>query len=238
MDSVGGGTLLVIAKAPDPGHVKTRLCPPCTVEQAASIASAALRDTFAAVSAADPARRVVAFDGAAGPWIPAGYELVEQVRGGLADRLDAAFRWVASTGDGASPMMVLAMDTPQISSTDITAALRVLGEPGVDAVLGPAFDGGYWTIGFTAEVVSARIGLFDGVPMSTPRTAEAQVATLESLGLNYRILASLRDLDTWIDAVAIAQEFPDLATSVAVTEVLEAAGAVVSETVGGFRADS
>ena len=72
MDSVGGGTLLVIAKAPDPGHVKTRLCPPCTVEQAASIASAALRDTFAAVSAA-------------GPWIPAGYELVEKVRGGLAD---------------------------------------------------------------------------------------------------------------------------------------------------------
>jgi rSAM/selenodomain-associated transferase 1 len=232
MDSVGAGTLLVIAKDPAPGRVKTRLCPPCTAEQASSVASAALEDTFAAVNAADPARRVVAFDGAAGPWIPAGYEVVEQVRGGLGERLDAAFRWVSCTGDGASPMMVLGMDTPQVSSTDISDSLRVLGEPGVDAVLGPALDGGYWTVGFTAEVVADRTGLFEGVPMSTSRTAEAQVALLESLGLNCRILRSIRDIDTWTDAVAVAEEFPDLATSMAVTEVLNGAGAIVSETLG------
>lgn len=219
MDSVGDGTLLVIAKAPEPGCVKTRLCPPCTTLQAASIASAALKDTFAAVDAADPARRVVAFDGAPGPWIPARYELVEQVTGGLGERLEAAFRWVSSTGDGASPMMVLGMDTPQVSAADITGSLRVLSEPGVDAVLGPALDGGYWTIGFTAEVVSGLTGLFDGVPMSTSHTADAQIATLDSLGLNCRILRSLRDIDTWVDALAVAEEFPDLATSRAVAAV-------------------
>jgi rSAM/selenodomain-associated transferase 1 len=216
---VGDGTLLVIAKAPDPGSVKTRLAPPCTAVQAASIASAALQDTFAAVCAADPARRVVAFDGAIGPWIPAGYEVVEQVSGGLGERLDAAFRWASSTGDGALPIMVLAMDTPQVSAADISESLSALREPGVDAVLGPALDGGYWTIGFTAEVVSGRTGLFDGVPMSTSHTAEAQVARLESLGLNCRILRSLRDIDTWVDALAVAEEFPDLATSKAVAEV-------------------
>ena len=58
-------TLAVIAKAPVPGRVKTRLCPPCTHEQAAAIAEAALRDTLDALRAARAGRHAVVLDGRA-----------------------------------------------------------------------------------------------------------------------------------------------------------------------------
>ncbi|OMQ14327.1 glycosyltransferase, partial [Modestobacter sp. VKM Ac-2676] len=58
--------LLVITKAPVPGRSKTRLTPPCTPEQAAAIASAAVGDTLDVVRAAPVQRRVVALDGAPG----------------------------------------------------------------------------------------------------------------------------------------------------------------------------
>jgi glycosyltransferase A (GT-A) superfamily protein (DUF2064 family) len=66
-----GPTLLVIAKSPAPGRVKTRLTPPCTPEQAARLAGAALSDTLAAAARTRrAARRVLVLDGASGPWLP------------------------------------------------------------------------------------------------------------------------------------------------------------------------
>lgn len=216
MERAGGGTVIVIAKSPEPGRVKTRLCPPCDPAQAASIAAACLEDTFIAADGSSATRRVVALDGPPGSWIPDGYEVVRQVDGGLGERLDAALRWAASTDHGHSPSMILGMDTPQVGAMDIDRALSVLHEPGVDAVLGPAVDGGYWTIGFTAEAVVGCSGLFDGVPMSTSRTAEAQLRTLGSMGLRARVLPVIRDIDTWHDALVVARGFPDLATSGAI----------------------
>ena len=55
--------ILVLAKAPLPGRVKTRLCPPCTAEQAARIAAAALADTLATVTASTAGHRVLVIDG-------------------------------------------------------------------------------------------------------------------------------------------------------------------------------
>ena len=81
----------MIAKAPVPGRVKTRLSPPCTPEQAAALARAALRDTFAAASRARHAgRRVAVLDGEPGPWVPRDFEVIPQrgarERGGLVRR--------------------------------------------------------------------------------------------------------------------------------------------------------
>ncbi len=60
-------TLLVIAKQPRPGRVKTRLVPPCTPGQAAALA-----DTLHTVLAAPARRRVLVLDGEPGPWLPPG----------------------------------------------------------------------------------------------------------------------------------------------------------------------
>ena len=67
--------LLVMAKAPVAGRVKTRLCPPCTPGEAAGLAEAALADTLDAVLEAGAGRCILALEGEPGPWLPAGFEV-------------------------------------------------------------------------------------------------------------------------------------------------------------------
>ena len=76
--------IVVMVKAPVPGRVKTRLCPPLEPEQAAALALAALEDTLAAAAACAAGRRVVVLDGEPGAWLPAGFEVLPQVEGPLA----------------------------------------------------------------------------------------------------------------------------------------------------------
>ena len=190
------GTLIVIAKAPRAGHSKTRLCPPCTPQQAAELAAAALGDTLDAVAAARADRRLLVLDGAPGAWLADGFDVVPQVPGGLGDRLAAAFAHV----DG--PAFLVGMDTPQVAPADLEAGLRALRT--CDAALGLAPDGGYWGIGLRRP----QPGAFDGVPMSEDDTGAAQLARLDALGLHVAELPQLRDVDTIDDAVAVAEQAP------------------------------
>jgi uncharacterized protein len=191
--------LVVIAKAPAPGRSKTRLCPPCTPEQAAGLAAAALGDTLAAVARAPARRRIVALDGDPDGWLPPGFELHSQHGAGLGERLANA---MAAAG---GPALVVGMDTPQLDPALLSHAARRLAEPGVDAVLGPAVDGGYWTIGLRLPDPAA----FAGVPMSSASTCAAQRARLAELGLHVAELPILRDVDTIADAASVAREHPD-----------------------------
>ncbi|HYN50065.1 MAG TPA: TIGR04282 family arsenosugar biosynthesis glycosyltransferase [Thermoleophilaceae bacterium] len=187
--------LVVIAKAPAPGRSKTRLCPPCTPAQAAALAEAALSDTLAAVAACPARRRVLALDGEPGSWLPSGFELVEQRGNGLGERLAHA---LAAAG---GPALVVGMDTPQLTPGLLQHAAAALGSDNVDAVLGPALDGGYWTIGLKrpdAEV-------FSGIPMSDADTCRAQCGRLDELGLRWKELMPLNDVDTFADARLVAR---------------------------------
>jgi glycosyltransferase A (GT-A) superfamily protein (DUF2064 family) len=99
--------LTIIAKTPEPGRVKTRLCPPCTAKQAAEIAAAALADTVDAIDATvgvSPwvglVRRVLLLDGRADEWIPDGYDVVTQRGDGLAERLANGFADLGPGGGG------------------------------------------------------------------------------------------------------------------------------------------
>ena len=192
-------TLLVIAKEPRPGLSKTRLSPPCSPEEAAGLAEAALRDTLESVAAVPAARRVLVLEGRPGPWLPAGYEVVPQRAGGLDERLAGAF--AAATG----PALLVGMDTPQVTPALIEASASALAGPEVDAVLGRAEDGGYWAIGLVRPDERA----FRGVPMSVESTGEAQRARLDELGLRTEELPVLRDVDFFEDARAVASEAPD-----------------------------
>jgi rSAM/selenodomain-associated transferase 1 len=190
--------LVVMAKAPLPGHAKTRLCPPLEHAQAAALAEAALSDTLSAVSWAPARRRVLALDGPAGAWLPRGFEVIEQRGGDLRDRLANA------THDVGEALLLVGMDTPQLTRALLCAALARLAAPGVDAVLGPTTDGGYWAIGLREP----DPGVFDGVPMSSAKTAAAQRARLAALGLRTSELEPLRDVDTYDDAAAVAALAP------------------------------
>jgi rSAM/selenodomain-associated transferase 1 len=205
VSAVDAVTLAVIAKAPVAGRVKTRLCPPCTPRQAAALAEAALRDTLAAMAAAAQlagcrVRRAIVLDGAPGAW--AGDErVVAQRGGGLDERLAHAF---ADLGGG-GPVLIVGMDTPQLTGELLAAALAALA--GHDAVLGPALDGGYWGIGLRRPDARALLG----VPMSAEHTLAAQRARLGELGLRVADAATLVDVDTIEDAALVAAGAPGTA---------------------------
>lgn len=190
--------ILVIAKEPAPGVSKTRLCPPCSLDQAAAVARASLGDTLAAVAATPALGRTVVLDGGPGEWLPPGFEVVCQRGTGLAERLDAAFE------ECTEPALLIGMDTPQIRPALLEAASARLLAPAVDAVLGPTNDGGYWAIGFKEKCP----GAFEDVPMSTDRTAALQRRRLVKLGLSCEMLHPLRDIDYWEDARAVARSLP------------------------------
>jgi uncharacterized protein len=197
--------LVVIAKSPEPGRSKTRLCPPCTPEQAAMLAEAALRDTLAAVAAAPARRRILALDGEPGAWLPRGFDVVEQRGDGLGERLGHALE------EAGGPGLVVGMDTPQLSPALLARAARALHRPRTDAVLGPALDGGYWTIGLR----DSDPAVFEGVPMSSDRTCAAQRRRLAELGLRVSTLPWMRDVDTIDDAHAVARACPGSAFAAA-----------------------
>jgi glycosyltransferase A (GT-A) superfamily protein (DUF2064 family) len=163
------------------------------------MAAAALADTLAAAAAVPDVRRVVVLDGSVGAWLPGrGFEVLPQRGVGLAARLGAAFE------DVGGPALLIGMDTPHVTSGMLEEALERLLEPRVDAVLGPAEDGGYWTIGLREADPRA----FEGVPMSDSRTGVAQRERLAALGLDARELPVLRDVDSFADAVAVAALAP------------------------------
>ncbi|GGU99775.1 glycosyl transferase [Streptomyces albospinus] len=185
-------TLLVIAKEPVPGRVKTRLTPPYTSQEAATLAEAALTDTLHTLLRAPARRRVLALDGTPGPWLPPGYEVAPQSPGGLDERIVAAFAHC----DG--PTLLVGMDTPQLTADMIAD----VGRDGRDAWFGPAADGGFWALGLADP---ARAGaVVRGVPMSTDRTGAIQRIRLVEAGLAVTDLPVLRDVDVAADAAAVA----------------------------------
>ncbi|HEY8525768.1 MAG TPA: DUF2064 domain-containing protein [Acidimicrobiales bacterium] len=190
--------VIVLAKEPVPGRVKTRLCPPCTPGEAAALAAAALADTLAAARASGADRVVLALDGRPGAWCPPGVEVVPQGAGPLNRRLAAA--WSATPG----PAVQVGMDTPQVTAADLDRALDALAGDGIGAVLGPAADGGWWAIGLRRPHPEA----FAGVPMSRADTGARQLARLEALGLRTALLPVRTDVDTWTDALAVADAAP------------------------------
>ncbi|MFF2964470.1 DUF2064 domain-containing protein [Streptomyces sp. NPDC057963] len=191
--ATGPAILLVIAKEPAPGRVKTRLTPPYTPQEAAALAEAALADTLHAVLQAPARRRVLVLDGAPGPWLPPGIDVVPQGSGGLDERIAAAFGHC-----DCGPALLVGMDTPQLTA-DLFAAV---GRDGHDAWFGPATDGGFWALGFADPARAAALAR--GVPMSTDRSGAIQRCRLVEAGLSVSDLPVLRDVDTAADAVAVA----------------------------------
>jgi glycosyltransferase A (GT-A) superfamily protein (DUF2064 family) len=196
--------VLVMTKAPVPGRSKTRLTPPCTPDQAAGIAAAAVGDTLDAVRAAAVAGRVVALDGHPGLLDLDGFAVVRQVEGDLGTRLAAAF--AGAMADGPVPTLLIGMDTPQVTAELLVRCASMLESAGPGtAVLGTAPDGGWWALGLhsaePAEVLA-------DVPMSRDDTAVRTRKALEATGLSVLGLPELTDIDHFPDALAVAGECP------------------------------
>jgi len=191
--------LLVMAKQPVPGRVKTRLCPPCTPDQAAAVAAAALADTLDAVQASDAAGRTLVLDGRYPA--PALWRTVAQHGTGLGERLAHAFTDTAVPGRAS---LLVGMDTPQLTPELLGEVMQRL-DAGADAVLAPALDGGWWALALREP---ARASVLATVPMSTPDTGTGTLEALRRNGCAVTIGPLLRDVDTAEDARAVAALAP------------------------------
>jgi hypothetical protein len=196
--------VLVVAKSPVAGRVKTRLGAEIGMVEAAEVAAAALLDTMAACREGfGPAGCVLALagdlaDGARGREVARaaeGWAVVQQRGRTFAERLVNAHADVP----GGGPVVQVGMDTPQLTAGHLHDAAARLDRH--DVVLGRADDGGWWLLGLR-KPHSAR-ALHD-VPMSTSTTYDATRRALTGLGLDVIDTATLRDVDTAADAEVVA----------------------------------
>lgn len=187
----------VLAKQPVPGRSKTRLHPPFSLEEAAELAEAMLADVLDAVAATPAARRVVVLHGEAGGWLPDGFEVLPQRGATHAERIGAAF------ADLGQPMVLIGMDTPQVTPGSLVRAAEVLAG-GAAAVLGPAADGGWWLSGMLEPAAEP----FACVPMSRPDTLVQQRRSFSRFGLAWEELEELADVDDAESARLVARQIP------------------------------
>lgn len=207
---MSGAALLVMAKAPEPGRVKTRLCPPATPAEAADVAAAALLDTLDATAVVPGGRTLVAMTGrlaaaARAPELTAALLRTTTTRqrgAGLGERIVAALADAAYRCPG-WPTLLLGMDTPQVDADLLTECLARLAR--ADAVLGPAVDGGWWALGLRDPRRAAPVQY---VTMSRGDTGEFTLRALRAAALRVELLPELRDVDTAEDATAVSRLAP------------------------------
>ena len=185
--------ILVFAKAPVPGEVKTRLIPALGAAGAAELHERLVDRTLATAAAAatGPVELCCAPD-AAHPALAAlarahGATLAGQGPGDLGDRMHAAFRRALA---GAPAAIVIGCDCPALTPEHLRAAAAALGG-GHDAVLAPAEDGGYVLIGLT----HASASLFDGISWGGPTVMAETRERLAALGWRWQELETLWDVD-------------------------------------------
>lgn len=193
----------IMAKAPQAGRSKTRLCPPLRHDQAAKLSAAFLRDTAANIAVAARSAPIAAY----AAYAPRGTEdLLGRHLGGDAELLLAdgspsmpdgvegfgrcllhAIQGMLARGHVAA--CVLSSDSPTLPTRLLVQAARLLLAPGERAVLGPAEDGGYYLLGLKA----AHAGMFADIAWSTASVTGATRDRARGLGLD------LVELEPWYD---------------------------------------
>jgi len=191
--------IVVVAKEPLPGKVKTRLQPSCTAHQAARIAEAALADTLTTASRTPAARRILLLEGDYPA--PPGWEVTKQHGEGLAERLANGF---AETAEPGLATLLIGMDTPHVTPSLLTTVASGLSE--TDAVLAPAEDGGWWALAMNDPLYGKALAT---VPTSRPDTGWLTIEALAQQGLSVGLAPVLRDVDTIDDLRSVAALCPD-----------------------------
>jgi len=198
--------LVVFAKAPVPGQVKTRLCPPLTPDEAATLHGSFVLDTLertrtAAVKLKLPLDRYLACAPSSTLVFfqimeeRQSVKLLDQVGDDLGARMRQAFDTLFARGY--QRVLIVGTDVPSLPLDHYRQALALLGSH--DLVLGPAFDGGYYLIGLKR----AAPELFSGIPWSTNQVLALTEKTAATLGLQTALLPAWRDVDTIDDVEAL-----------------------------------
>jgi uncharacterized protein len=201
-------TVVVIAKAPVPGFAKTRLAATVGDKAAADIAAATLLDTLDAVDATPVHTTVVALTGDLGQASSSrqirsrlgDVQVVEQRGEDFSARLANAIVDAAGVA-GPRPVLLIASDTPQVTSDLLADCAQALLE--TDVVFGLARDGGWWVLGVTEP---AMADCLHTIPTSRSDTGPATLEAMRARGLRVKLVAELSDVDTVDDVELVRAE--------------------------------
>jgi hypothetical protein len=193
--------ILLFVKAPRAGSVKTRLVPVLGPSGAEALYRAfgldfleTLRKVGRPVTACFHPREEIE---AVRKWLGAGISYAPQEGEDLGRRMDRAFR--AAFDAGEDRVLAVGGDTPDLPATLLEEAFRVLGES--DAVIVPAMDGGYASIGFTRQGYCPEA--FSGIAWGSPSVLDQTLAILAARGTRVWRLDPWPDVDTPADLEAL-----------------------------------
>ncbi|MGE5189390.1 MAG: TIGR04282 family arsenosugar biosynthesis glycosyltransferase [Gemmatimonadota bacterium] len=196
----GADALIIMAKVPRPGTVKTRLVPFLSARAAAALHACMLADAAEEMASLSGVRRYLFLAPAAGragfgaaPY--ADYAVRPQSAGDLGERMARAA--AAAFRDGASRVAVIGADCPALRASRVRQAFREISA-GASIVLGPSADGGFHLAAFAAPAPS----VFRGIAWGTGSVLAATAARCRDAGLSYALLRVERDVDTADDVEA------------------------------------
>jgi rSAM/selenodomain-associated transferase 1 len=198
----GDCTLVIMAKAPKPGVVKTRLAQSLPLAAVVELYRCLLDDTMALARSLDdvdvaimcPASDVEDLSLAVDDSIP----ILPQSGDGLAAGLTSVFTHFA--GAGHQRIVAFNSDSPHLPASILRSAFRALAQ--CDVVVGPTHDGGYYLVGAT----ESHPGLFVGDGLGTTNAFEALLARVRALGLSLSLTDPFYDIDVADDLSRLASE--------------------------------
>jgi hypothetical protein len=192
--------LIIFAKAPIPGKVKTRLCPPLDPDEAASLHGSLVLDAIERTKGLQGVTLYVAgTPDLAHPFFKVmegryGARLLLQRGPDLGARMMNAMQ--DAFGQGAEDVLLTGTDLPTLPRTHLVEALKLVKNH--DVVLGPTADGGYYLIGLSKMMPV----LFEGIAWSTASVFAETKKKVEAAGLSLGLLPECRDVDTLEDLKA------------------------------------
>lgn len=187
----GQARIVIFAKAPVPGRVKTRLIPTLGAEGAATLAADMLQRTAEEALASDAGAVELCADPPPdhADWtgrIPPGLIQIAQGEGDLGARLARAAQRVIESGE---KVLLIGTDCPSLDRRRLAVAAAALER--YEAVIHPTLDGGYALLGLSQFDPS----LFIGIEWSTDSVASDTIARIEAIGWPLHVAETLRDID-------------------------------------------
>lgn len=198
--------LVVVAKTPLPGEVKTRLLTKLDPGEATDLYSCFIRDRIREMTRLQGIDLAIAFTPEASEayfarFLSNGYRLFPQQGRDLGERLHNIF--VQKLRQGYQAVCIIDSDTPDLPHSLVVQAFQWLSSDAADAVFGPCEDGGYYLVGLR----KAQSALFSDIPWSTSRVLPLSLQKAEALGLRSRLLPQWNDLDTVDDLIAFYRKY-------------------------------
>jgi hypothetical protein len=198
------GLLIIFAKQPSPGQVKTRLCPPLSPRGAARLYGQFLEDVLEEMARLPRIKLALAYTPASARSFfrnlaPPGVRLVAQAGKDLGERLQMAFNW--GFAEGAGTVLIRNSDSPDLPGSLVMEAWTVLEQGPARVALGPCPDGGYYLVGLRRP----QPELFQGITWSGSTVLAATLAQAQKSGLPVQLLPPWPDLDTFDDLLAFVR---------------------------------